>query len=353
MREIPLHPRLGIGNFLRLPQAIGTPVGTHPHDHRVGKDVVELRTRLGVDLAEPVAVVHLNADRERTPAHLHGMDSIGKRREFHIVAERPLAAVVLQRAGADDPCAFTCGGELRRHAATDVKMPVGENDSAPRALFGQTLVHEGVGIVRGIAVGGGITDRMVQVKEHRVGELERLPERIAVHRAAADGGQPVRRAVEVDVAGNDPRIVVRERVPRRFRVKRIRKIGRDDERHRCLRRERLMSGEGDAEVLAAHLFKHVLLRVVEIGAGLHADVDPDGLLVQRRRVRALVRTVETVRRPQHAGKEPVRDGLFRETADRAAILQRLGDRHAGVEHGRRQGDRFRPRRAADEREDCA
>ena len=75
------------------------------------------------------------------------MDGIGKRREFRIVAERPLAAVVLQRTGADNPCAFARGGQLRRHAATDVKMPVGENDSAPGALFGQTLVHDRVWIV--------------------------------------------------------------------------------------------------------------------------------------------------------------------------------------------------------------
>ena len=46
-----------------------------------------------------------------------------------------------------------------------------------------------------------------------VAEVECLLQRIAVHRAAADCGKSVRRAVEVDVAGHDAGVIVRKRAP--------------------------------------------------------------------------------------------------------------------------------------------
>ena len=63
-------------------------------------------------------------------------------------------------------------------------------DSAPERVMGE----------RSLACVGRPADRVVEVKDDVVAELQRLFERIAIHRGATDRGKPVRRAVKIDVA---------------------------------------------------------------------------------------------------------------------------------------------------------
>ena len=95
MRKIFLHPLLRIVNGLRLPKTVIPAVRTLAHDHRIGKDEVELLARRRGYLPEPVAVVHLNANRH--PAR-SGLRLLRKLEELRVVFRIPFASMIVHRA---------------------------------------------------------------------------------------------------------------------------------------------------------------------------------------------------------------------------------------------------------------
>ena len=168
---------------------------------------------------------------------------------------------------------------------------------------------------------------MVEMDGRPAAELQGLLEFFAVHRRAADRGEAVGRAVEVDVARDNPRIVVRERVPW-GRVHRVAQICGDQQRKRRFRRKRLVCGDRRAQVAVKHLHKRVGPGIVAVRARLHDRVDGDRLLVERCGVGSLVGAVEAVSRPEDARQRLQGDVAIRESPLGMPRLERLHDRHA-------------------------